>query len=259
MNFQGREIIWPVVGQAFLASPVLGQGLGVSTHYVVTTIDPAGGAVVHNEYLRLAADTGLIGLTLFTTAMIIWLVAAVRGGRAPGLVREFAVPAVAGMVAWAVIALTDNPFDYYAQFTQYIAFLVAATVALSDGEVEGGEVEGRVGVIDMHNHVIPGVDDGARDVPEAVAALQRLADAGATAVLTTPHFQAIPDPPPGKSRPRGWRSWTAAGSCCSRRRTGRPWTCSAVSRSCWTCPSPPSTTSASGSPAARSCWWSSPT
>jgi protein-tyrosine phosphatase len=46
-----------------------------------------------------------------------------------------------------------------------------------------------VGVIDMHNHVIPGVDDGARDVPEAVAALQRLADAGATAVLTTPHFQ----------------------------------------------------------------------
>jgi hypothetical protein len=138
MNFQGREIIWPVVGQAFLASPVLGQGLGVSTHYVVTTIDPAGGAVVHNEYLRLAADTGLIGLTLFTTAMVIWLVVAVRGGRAPGLVREFAVPAVAGMVAWAVIALTDNPFDYYAQFTQYIAFLVAATVALSDGEAEGG-------------------------------------------------------------------------------------------------------------------------
>jgi hypothetical protein len=142
MNFQGREIIWPVVGQAFLASPVLGQGLGVSTHYVVTTIDPAGGAVVHNEYLRLAADTGLIGLTLFTTAMVIWLVVAVRGGRSPGLVREFAVPAVAGMVAWAVIALTDNPFDYYAQFTQYIAFLVAATVAVSDGEIEDGEVEG---------------------------------------------------------------------------------------------------------------------
>jgi hypothetical protein len=138
MNFQGREIIWPVVGKAFLASPVLGQGLGVSTHYVVNTIDPAGGAVVHNEYLRLAADTGLIGLTLFTTAMMIWLVAVVRGGRAPGLVREFAVPAVAGMVAWAVIALTDNPFDYYAAFTQYIAFLVAATVALSDGEAEGG-------------------------------------------------------------------------------------------------------------------------
>jgi hypothetical protein len=138
MNFQGREIIWPVVGQAFLASPVLGQGLGVSTHYVVTTIDPAGGAVVHNEYLRLAADTGLIGLVLFTTAMMIWLVVVVRGGRAPGMVREFAVPAVAGMVAWAVIAVTDNPFDYYAAFTQYIAFLVAATVALSDGEAAGG-------------------------------------------------------------------------------------------------------------------------
>lgn len=44
-------------------------------------------------------------------------------------------------------------------------------------------------MIDLHNHVVPGVDDGARDVPEAVAALQRLADAGARAVLTTPHFQ----------------------------------------------------------------------
>jgi O-antigen ligase len=138
MNLQGREIVWPVVGQAFLSSPVLGQGLGVSTHYVVTTIDPTGGAVVHNEYLRLAADTGLIGLTLFTAAMVIWLVVAVRGGKGPGLVREFAVPAGAGMVAWAVISLTDNPFDYYAQFTQYIAFLVAGTVALSEGEVEAG-------------------------------------------------------------------------------------------------------------------------
>jgi O-antigen ligase len=141
MNLQGREVVWPVVGQAFLSSPVFGQGLGVSNHYVAITIDPAGGAVVHNEYLRLAADTGLIGIVLFTTAMMIWLMIAIRGGRGPGLVREFAVPAGAGMVAWAVIAITDNPFDYYAQFTQYIAFLVAGTVALTAGEL-GGELGG---------------------------------------------------------------------------------------------------------------------
>jgi protein-tyrosine phosphatase len=45
-----------------------------------------------------------------------------------------------------------------------------------------------VSLFDMHNHVIPGVDDGARDPDEAVAALWRLSEAGATAVLTTPHF-----------------------------------------------------------------------
>ena len=30
-----------------------------------------------------------------------------------------------------VIALTDNPFDYYGPFTQYVAFLVGASVATS--------------------------------------------------------------------------------------------------------------------------------
>jgi O-antigen ligase len=134
MNFQGREIVWPVVGQAFLSNPVLGMGLGTSTYFAVTLIDPRGGGVVHNEYLRLAADTGLIGLGLFTAAMVAWLVAAIRAGRAPGLVREFAVPAGAGIVAWGVIALTDNPFDYYASFTQYIALAVAGAVALSELE-----------------------------------------------------------------------------------------------------------------------------
>jgi hypothetical protein len=137
MNFQGREIVWPVVGQAFLSNPVLGSGLGTSTYFVLLLTDASQGGVVHNEYLRLAADTGIIGFTLFTAAMMIWFITAIRGGRAPGMVREFAVPAIAGMVAWAVIALTDNPFDYYAQFTQYVALMVAGTVALSGGELEG--------------------------------------------------------------------------------------------------------------------------
>jgi O-antigen ligase len=136
MNLQGREVVWPVVGQAFLTNPVLGLGLGTSTHYVLTILDPTQGAVAHNEYLRLAADTGLIGVSLFTVAMMIWLLVALRGGRAPGMVREFAIPAIAGMVAWAVIALTDNPLDYYAQFTQYIGLLTAGTVALTEWDVE---------------------------------------------------------------------------------------------------------------------------
>jgi protein-tyrosine phosphatase len=44
-------------------------------------------------------------------------------------------------------------------------------------------------LVDVHNHVVPGVDDGARDEVEAVAALERLVAEGATAVLTTPHFR----------------------------------------------------------------------
>jgi protein-tyrosine phosphatase len=46
-----------------------------------------------------------------------------------------------------------------------------------------------VSVIDIHTHLVPGVDDGARDVGESMAALRRLAVEGAVAVLATPHLQ----------------------------------------------------------------------
>jgi O-antigen ligase len=143
MNLQGREIVWPVVLQAFLANPVLGMGLGSSTYFAVAILGQLGGGVVHNEYLRLAADTGLIGLVLFTAAIATWLAAAIRAGREPGLIREFAVPAGAGIIAWAIISLTDNPFDYYASFTQYIALAVAGSVALMDGAADPMETEDR--------------------------------------------------------------------------------------------------------------------
>jgi O-antigen ligase len=146
MNFQGREIIWPFVGAAFLTSPVYGLGLGASTYLTGLVFPTDDVQVVHNEYLRLAADTGVIGLFLFTTAMMVWLAAAVRAGRSPGVVREFAVPAGAGLVAWAVISLTDNPFDYYASFTQYIALAVAGSVWLTEAEGAGdGEPVGMEG------------------------------------------------------------------------------------------------------------------
>jgi protein-tyrosine phosphatase len=45
-------------------------------------------------------------------------------------------------------------------------------------------------VIDLHTHLAPGVDDGARDLPTAVAALARLAGDGVTTVVCTPHLRA---------------------------------------------------------------------
>jgi protein-tyrosine phosphatase len=43
-------------------------------------------------------------------------------------------------------------------------------------------------VIDFHNHVIPGVDDGAADIDEALAALETMRGQGATVVIATPHI-----------------------------------------------------------------------
>lgn len=45
-------------------------------------------------------------------------------------------------------------------------------------------------VTDFHNHVIPGVDDGARDAAQARAAVEALLREGVRTVIATPHFSA---------------------------------------------------------------------
>ena len=47
-------------------------------------------------------------------------------------------------------------------------------------------------MIDIHTHVLPGVDDGAADLDEALALLAMAADSGVETVVTTPHCN-IPD------------------------------------------------------------------
>lgn len=134
MSWEGREVIWPVVFAAFLSRPLVGLGLGASTFVLISTFSQEMGGVIHNEYLRLLADTGVVGVALFGLAVGSWWVATIRAREATDpMTREFALPAFAGILAWAVIGATDNAFDYYAAFTQFIAFLCAGTVALWQG------------------------------------------------------------------------------------------------------------------------------
>lgn len=45
-------------------------------------------------------------------------------------------------------------------------------------------------MVDLHCHLIPGVDDGATSLPEALEALGELQAAGVTGVVCTPHLDA---------------------------------------------------------------------
>lgn len=149
INWQGREIFWPLVFQAYLSSPLIGLGLGSSTALLLANFPPEWGTVVHNEYLRLLVETGAVGVGLYALAIVVWWQGMIRIGRLEDpLVREFALAAAAGILAWAVIAVTDNAFDYYAPFTQYIGFLCAAALSaerLADGGSETPEGAERVG------------------------------------------------------------------------------------------------------------------
>ena len=45
-------------------------------------------------------------------------------------------------------------------------------------------------MIDLHNHLLPGVDDGSRTVKQSVRVLKAFAEQGVTAVCLTPHMLA---------------------------------------------------------------------
>jgi protein-tyrosine phosphatase len=45
-------------------------------------------------------------------------------------------------------------------------------------------------VIDLHCHILPGVDDGATDLTESEAALGRMYEQGIRGIVVTPHIQA---------------------------------------------------------------------
>lgn len=44
------------------------------------------------------------------------------------------------------------------------------------------------GIIDFHTHILPGIDDGSRDVSESLEMLTSLRDSGVGTVVFTPHF-----------------------------------------------------------------------
>lgn len=48
----------------------------------------------------------------------------------------------------------------------------------------------RNGWIDLHSHLVPGVDDGSSGVEESLEAIDRLLDEGVTEIVTTPHVAA---------------------------------------------------------------------
>ncbi len=144
LSLEGRELIWPVVLSGFLAHPIFGQGLGGSSALIMANFPHSWGTVAHNEYLRVAADTGAVGLLLFGFAIVRWWGGTIEAGRVPDRrVREFAMPAFAIIVAWGVISLTDNALDYYAPFTQYVGFLCGAALAAA-AQSRAGADQGQV-------------------------------------------------------------------------------------------------------------------
>jgi O-antigen ligase len=92
-----QERIWAEYMLDFLLSPLFGLGLGASTLVGYYADLP------HNEYLRLLVETGVVGLLLYTTAIMLWGREFLAGIRSAD--RPFAL-ALFGTLA--LIAAIDN-------------------------------------------------------------------------------------------------------------------------------------------------------
>jgi O-antigen ligase len=143
MDWQGRDVVWAIVFHAWLASPVIGLGLGASSLVLRLHFPGISNPVVHNDYLRLLSEAGVIGVILFTCALATWTVGVLKVAPLQDrTVREYALPAVGCIAALVIIGITDNAFDYYGPFTQYVGFLCGGAFASAACVRKGRSPEG---------------------------------------------------------------------------------------------------------------------
>jgi O-antigen ligase len=105
-NLSNRNLVWPVFENAIAASPWLGWGVGagkviVPLHSALGTF--LGTNAAHEEYLRIAAEGGGVGLALLLLMMGLWVV---RGSAALPAAERRAIRLV--FIAFALHSATDN-------------------------------------------------------------------------------------------------------------------------------------------------------
>jgi O-antigen ligase len=104
VNFSGRDVIWPLFIAAIERHPLFGQGIGTGRFLAPEDeVKYLGSNAVHNEYLRLSADMGLVGVGLLILGHIAWLR---RDWRIFTQVERIVI--VAFGVAFALHCISDN-------------------------------------------------------------------------------------------------------------------------------------------------------
>lgn len=137
---QGRVSDYDAVRSDFEATPVLGRGYG--------TFEPPRYRLLDNEYLKLAIDTGLLGIVSYVVMIAVAMGLALT---ALSLGRRHRGPPVAAVAAGlAVLAVANGLFDALG-FPQmaYMFFLLAAIAVVAcqeAGRVRNAARSGRVAV-----------------------------------------------------------------------------------------------------------------
>jgi hypothetical protein len=121
----GRFDAWPLILKEAWKHPVLGTGIGSAYDFVPTVWE--GINQVHNDFLRVGFEFGLVGLALFVPTLIWQTVRLWRDGRkTTGATRCAFAAAFLGMLVYLINACTDNPLGYNVWFTNPLFALIGA-------------------------------------------------------------------------------------------------------------------------------------
>ncbi|MBN1346447.1 MAG: O-antigen ligase family protein [Phycisphaerae bacterium] len=133
VDSSGRFEMWDVVLRRFFdPNPLLGSGLGTTQAWFYS--GAYGRArVEHSSYVRLLADTGLIGFLLYCGTMLSCMGVAWRCLRRspPGTVRIVAMFVLCGFPAVMVCMAFDNVLNYALAVGQYPFALTGLMLALA--------------------------------------------------------------------------------------------------------------------------------
>jgi O-antigen ligase len=126
----GRIDVWKASAEVFATRPWLGSGYGAGRSNVGAN-SARYASLLHNDYLAVLVQTGVIGLSAFLLWQGQWLVALLRVHRTSQYAfdQALALAVFAMLVASLIVRVTDNVIETTEKLYPLVA-LVAATLAL---------------------------------------------------------------------------------------------------------------------------------
>ena len=133
ISSEGRFEAWPLIWEKAWQRPLLGAGAGSAYEYVPIVWENMN--YIHNDYLRIGFELGLVGLGLFAAVML-WQLAFLyrRIQQTDGIVQTALTASWLGFWAMLTTCTTDNTLVYNVFFMNPLFAILGSAVALAIAE-----------------------------------------------------------------------------------------------------------------------------
>jgi len=124
----GRFAAWSeVLDKFFKPHMAFGSGIGTTQNFYYSS--NLGIGVIHSEYVRLLAETGLVGLLLFMLSMFYYFLSMKRNMMRFSGMKNIYIMGICSLFSYMTFMATDNAFDYINQFGFYVFGIIGIAIA----------------------------------------------------------------------------------------------------------------------------------